>query len=106
MYRQGDVLLIPVSGKLLPAGARPVPRDARHRLVLALGEVTGHAHAVAARDAELFAAPDHADQGFLRIGSTSLLTHEEHRAIPLPPGLYGVVRQREDSPDAVRRVAD
>jgi hypothetical protein len=106
MYRQGDVLLIPVSGELLPAGARPVPRDARHRLVLALGEVTGHAHAVAARDAELFAVPDEVDRRFLRIGSTSLLTHEEHRAIPLPPGLYRVVRQREYSPEAVRRVAD
>jgi hypothetical protein len=105
VYRQGDVLLIPVSGEL-PAGARPVPRDARHRLVLALGEVTGHAHAVAARDAELFDAPDHADRGFLHIRSASLLTHEEHRAIALPPGLYRVVRQREYSPDAVRRVAD
>jgi hypothetical protein len=106
MYRQGDVLLIPISGELMPAGARPVPRDARGRLLLALGEATGHAHAVAARDAELLADPDDVDRRFLRIVSTGLLTHEEHHAIPLPPGLYRVVSQREYLPDAVRRVAD
>jgi hypothetical protein len=106
MYRQGDVLLIPVSHELLPAGARAVPRDARGRLVLALGEATGHAHALAARDAELLADPDDIDRRFLQIVSASLLTHEEHDAIPLPPGLYRVVRQREYSPGAVRQVAD
>jgi hypothetical protein len=46
------------------------------------------------------------DRRFLRIVSTSLLTHEEHRAIPLPPGLYRVARQREYSPDVIRHVAD
>jgi hypothetical protein len=106
MYRQGDVLLIPISGELVPTGARPVPRDARGRLVLARGEATGHVHAVAAYDAELLADPDDVDRRFLRIVSTGLLTHEEHRAIPLPPGLYRVARQREYSPDAVRYVAD
>lgn len=106
MYRQGDVLLIPISGELVPTDARPVPRDARGRLVLARGEATGHAHAVAAHDAELLADPDDVDRRFLRIVSTGLLTHEEHRTIPLPPGLYRVARQREYSPDAVRYVAD
>jgi hypothetical protein len=106
MYRQGDVLLIPVSSELMPAGARPVPRGAQGRLLLALGEATGHAHAVAARDAELLADPADVDRRFLRIVSTSLLTHEEHRAIPLPPGLYRVARQREYSPDVIRHVAD
>ena len=47
MFRQGDVLLVPVRPERLPGHARPLPRDARGRLVLALGEATGHAHAVA-----------------------------------------------------------
>jgi hypothetical protein len=64
MFRQGDVLLVPVRPERLPNHFRPLPRDARGRLVLALGEVTGHAHA----------------------------------AIPLPAGLYRVVRQREYAP--------
>lgn len=42
--RQGDVLLVPVSR--LPEGCTEVPND-RGRIVLAYGEVTGHAHAIA-----------------------------------------------------------
>jgi hypothetical protein len=41
--RQGDVLLVRVDVSV--AGTRHVPRDG-DRLVLAYGEVTGHAHAV------------------------------------------------------------
>jgi hypothetical protein len=93
MYRQGDILLVPA--ERLPANARPLSRDARGRLVLALGEATGHAHAVAAPDADLLADPDARDERFLRIVTDAQLTHEEHAAIPLPAGLYRVVRQRE-----------
>ncbi len=49
MYRQGDVLIVPVAQDAVPAHAAHAPRerrDGRGRLVLALGEVTGHAHAV------------------------------------------------------------
>ena len=95
MFRQGDVLLVPVPPERLPQHARPLPRDARGRLVLALGEATGHAHAVAAPDAELLGDPESVGERFLRIVTAAHLTHEEHAAIPLPPGLYRVVRQRE-----------
>lgn len=43
IIRQGDVLLSPV--KSLPAGCTEVPLD-KGRIVLAYGEVTGHAHAI------------------------------------------------------------
>jgi hypothetical protein len=85
---------------------QPVPRDVRGRLVLALGEATGHAHAVSARDAELLADPVEVDRRFLRIATEAMLTHEEHAAIPLPPGLYRVVQQREYVPGSFRAVAD
>lgn len=42
--RQGDVLLVPVAA--LPAGCTEVPQHGG-RIVLAYGEVTGHAHAIA-----------------------------------------------------------
>ena len=45
-YRQGDVLLIPTDA--IPEKAKRVTRDAG-RIVLAYGEVTGHAHAIASR---------------------------------------------------------
>lgn len=49
MFRQGDVLIVPLGEDAVPdhaVGAVSEPRDGRGRLVLALGEVTGHAHAV------------------------------------------------------------
>ena len=52
--RQGDVYLIPVVA--IPATATPVAREAG-RLILAHGEVTGHAHAILAPDAELLTTP-------------------------------------------------
>ena len=47
MYRQGDVLLAPIPA--LPVDAVSVPR--KGRIVLAEGEATGHAHAIAEPDA-------------------------------------------------------
>ena len=50
MYRQGDVLIVALAEGAVPEyalDAASEPRDGRGRLVLALGEVTGHAHAVA-----------------------------------------------------------
>ena len=44
--RQGDVLALGVEA--IPEDAKPVTRD-RGRVILAYGEVTGHAHAIAAR---------------------------------------------------------
>lgn len=106
MFRQGDVLLVPVPAWQLPGSVRPLPRDARGRLVLALGEATGHAHAVSARDAELLADPAEVGRRFLRIATEAVLAHEEHAPIPLPAGLYRVVQQREFVPGSFRPVAD
>lgn len=93
IYRQGDVLIISTSH--VPANLAPVARDAG-RIVLAYGEVTGHAHAILDRDAELLTAPN-TDDRFLRIMAASgvELRHEEHATITLPPGDYIVRRQRE-----------
>ncbi len=101
MYRQGDVLLIRVNH--IPLGALPEDR-ADGRIILAYGEATGHAHAIAEADAEVFS---HEGRRFVRIGlGGATLAHEEHGAIPLPAGEYRVVTQREYSPDENRNVAD
>ena len=99
-YRQGDVLLVPVSE--IPASATPQERD-KGRVVLAYGEVTGHAHAItkpgvtrlADGIAEYLSAPE---------GCT--LDHEEHSAIVIAPGNYRIIHQREYTPEAIVRVAD
>ena len=54
MFRQGDVLIIPV--KSIPKTAEPIARE-QGRVVLAHGEVTGHAHAIRDKQAALFRDP-------------------------------------------------
>jgi len=96
LIRQGDVLLVPVSQ---PTASQPVPR--RHgRLVLATGELSGHAHAIADDHAELVTAEGAAQLFLLVHGTPATLTHEEHTPLTVPPGAYRVVRQREYDPVA------
>jgi len=105
-FRQGDVYL-QKTDETIPAGAQPVQRD-RGRVVLAYGEVTGHAHVIEDEDVELFttATADAVDR-WLRVGPKgATLVHDEHGAITLPPGIYRTRIQREYSPEAIRNVAD
>jgi hypothetical protein len=99
MYRQGDVLLTKVSE--LPKKA--VEQKSEGRIVLAWGEVTGHAHAIASDVATLYQlGPDR----FVVAQPGAALTHEEHATINLTPGVYRVIQQREYVPGAFRNVAD
>ena len=105
MYRQGDVLLVRTDHPLGDK-ARPVPREAG-RVVLARGEATGHAHTISSPLAELFEERD--GRLYLRVSAGAepvRLIHEQHDAIALPPGVYEVRRQREYTPEAIRRVID
>lgn len=85
--RQGDVILMPVTkitGKKLS------------HLILAAGEVTGHAHRISEGCAELY---DHNGVLYLRVLSkTALLTHEEHQELHIPQGDWLVKIQREYIP--------
>ena len=106
IYRQGDVLVVPV--KAVPAGAETVARE-RGRAVLAHGEVTGHHHSIVDGSASLVTQGE-ADElrMWLRVTGTSAvaLEHQEHATIMVPPGVYEVVRQREYTPEEIRRVMD
>jgi hypothetical protein len=110
-FRQGDVLLLAVDPDDLPEKVRTVPREGG-RVVLAEGEVTGHAHAIHSPAATLLRAGTGAEASrFLRTSARVHLVHEEHAAIALPEGLYSIVIQREYvppeiSPVAFRRVVD
>lgn len=108
MYRQGDVLIVPVDERAVPARAKDVrgePRDGRGRLVLAFGEVTGHAHAIPG-PGRLVREPGPYGPFLLELPEGGRLVHEEHAPIVLPKGWYRVVRQREYVPGAYRIVAD
>jgi hypothetical protein len=108
IVRQGDVLLVPTTKK---PSARAQRVTDKGRVILAYGEVTGHAHEVVGVDnvdnvppMELFREPD--GRRLLVISKPAALRHEEHGAIDLAVGGYEVIRQREYSPEAIRNVAD
>lgn len=114
-YRQGDVFLIPVAA--IPKNAKEVARD-NGRVILAYGEVTGHAHQIAEPDvvgAVLLTSPRVApltetqvrdNATFLRLMRGAQLVHEEHATIDLPAGTYEVRHQREYTAWGERRVLD
>lgn len=98
-YRQGDVFLVKIAE--LPAHADEV--TASGRIVLAYGEVTGHAHAISAGQARMFVD---GDTRFLVVESSADLCHEEHATIQLESGVYRIVQQREYVPNSSRLVID
>lgn len=105
LYRQGDVLMRRVN-TIPPTATVPVPRE-DGRVILAHGEVTGHAHAIAEPAVEFLAADlDEMSRRFLKVESEAHVRHEEHATITLPPGNYEVTRQREYAPEAPIYVAD
>src|SRR5262245_59409498 len=101
MMRQGDVMLIPVIS--IPAGAKPGERD-KDRIVLAYGEVTGHAHAIAEPGVQIL---EYEGTRYIRVPKEGArLSHEEHRQIAVPAGDYEVRIQREYIPRTTRYVKD
>ena len=104
-FRQGDVLIEQIPA--LPQNLKPVSRE-NGRVILAHGEVTGHAHAITAKHVYQFSETGAAgDLTFLEIkNAMAALDHDEHSTIELPAGNYRVTRQREYSPEEIRRVAD
>jgi len=115
-FRQGDVLIERATS--LPNLNAPKPKESG-RVILAHGEVTGHAHEI---EVPKFATMHEIDAAIRQIGDLddsatmtqdgllvtrdTAVVHQEHAAIPLARGTYIVRRQREYSPEAVRNVAD
>lgn len=104
--RQGDVLLrrvesIPETAKV----AEKKDQAGNDRIVLAYGEVTGHAHAIHDLDVvDVFVTGE--GVMYLQVKEEAKLQHEEHGTIALPPGNYERTIQREYSPEAIRDVRD
>jgi hypothetical protein len=99
--RQGDVLLVRIEDSVdefLRDGHRrtQATEAIRGRVVLALGEATGHAHVIESENVALISA-EQAEELFLLVHGDApvALTHEQHDTLDIPPGVYRVVRQRE-----------
>src|SRR5947199_410963 len=104
LYRQGDVLLVGVEGFQIPRGMGALARE-HGRNVLAHGEATGHAHAIADEQAALV-SPSAEELYLLVYGKQAILAHDEHDPISVPRGVYRVIRQREYDPTAWARSRD
>jgi hypothetical protein len=107
MYRQGDVLLVPVDE--VPTAAVAENEEKEGLVILAYGEVTGHHHRFKSgggRRVRAYRMPNSEDR-FVTLRGNSRLVHEEHDAISVPPGNYQVIIQEEYiSESERRRVAD
>jgi len=101
VYRQGDVLIEALNGPL-PKGAEKVKPD-NGRVILAYGEVTGHAHAISSKLATMYRWKG---DELIEVKEGAVVTHEEHGAIALVPGVYRVRHQGEYTPAEIVRVGD
>ena len=99
MYRQGDVLLFSTIEKKTD-GKKVKPINGR--IVLVEGEATGHHHSVP----EVCEVVDAGERLWMVVPEEVELTHQEHNTIEVAPDTYWVVRQREYTPEEIRRVAD
>ena len=117
MVRQGDVLLIPITReqrKAMNTSTAPANRTREDGVVLAFGEVTGHAHVAKGPGVELSVQtrtelidPDRRWMGrqnvtteVLDVKNATEIVHEEHETLPLAPGAWEVRHQREYDPQA------
>ena len=101
--RQGDVMLVKVAS--LPKGAKDVtPKDGD--VILAHGEVTGHAHRIKRAEHPSARIFDVRAERYLQIAERVALTHEEHSAVFLEKGVYRQVFQFEEKRAEIQRVAD
>jgi hypothetical protein len=100
--RQGDVLLQPVDKP--PDGLKEISGP----IILAHGEVTGHAHVICLPDTERHKVRywDGGAERYIQVLERVTVTHEEHAPIVLEPGIYKQGFQVEDFGTEVRRVED
>jgi len=91
-----------VQVRSIPAEAKPL--TIKDRIVLAFGEVTGHAHQIV--DKAKARLLDFKAERFLQVLERTALKHEEHSAIFLEKGNYQQAFQVEEKRKEIQRVAD
>ena len=102
-YQQGDVIARQVTA--LPTGVQPRQPSPRG-IVLAEGEVTGHAHVAVGPELSCY---EKDGLLYLVIGEGGAgVQHEEHAPQQWAPGIYEIdrVREKDYLADMVRQVKD
>lgn len=94
--RHGDLLLKRVSD---------IPKTNKlEGKTLAEGETTGHKHTLQG----LVQLYGEKDVQFVEVKQDTILTHQEHKTVQVPEGVYELIHEREYNPfdEQVRRVVD
>ena len=103
---QGDILIQRIDS--LPEGLTEVAPQG-DRLIVTHSE-TGHHHVMARQTAAMYRLPEEIYECFLVVKEPTALEHlrphDTHEPIMFQPGTYRVRRQREYTPEGLRRVED
>lgn len=103
MFRQGDVLIVPV--KEIPDNTQPINMGSvKGVTTVMLGEATGHHHSF--YEPVEFTEEQRTGKRFLRLVEPVALKHQEHSPITVPPGKYEIRRQSEFDDGVWRKVRD
>ena len=103
LYQQGDVLVFTETA--IPENCKRVAPEIRG-IVLAEGEVTGHAHTI---DTTSICEMWKNDKGtWLNAKAPVTIKHQEHKAVTLPKGKYriGIVREIDPFAEEINKVRD
>jgi hypothetical protein len=104
LIQQGDVLFH--GGETMPKNVKPKEGTRPGLITFAEGEVTGHHHSCVADGVALF--EDNNGTMWVKTEQETTVTHQEHGAGTLSPGVYriGIVREVDPFSDEIRDVAD
>ncbi len=100
--RQGDVYVIGIND--IPKNYTEIKEDEKKGIILAHGEVTGHAHAIKNTYGIKMVASN--EKTFLMAIKNFEVTHEEHYKFNMPFGNYRVIKQKEYIQKTEREVTD
>lgn len=92
IYRHGDVLIYKLDQELNNVNDKVIKQ-----LILAEGEVTGHAHRLTG-DVEIIQNKPINGEMIFQVNDSAVLSHEEHDKIVLSQGVYLKVNQVEYNP--------
>jgi hypothetical protein len=91
-FQHGDVLLQEVAS--IPAGVVQLPH--RNPVIVAYGETTGHRHIIQSASTRVWVLTRNGiDEMFVEIQAPVTITHDEHKPLPIPQGIYRVGRVKE-----------
>ena len=104
--QHGDVLLKPMDK--LPSGCKRQEREGVG-LVIARGEMTGHNHVITDKGATVWMLEKNGVSNlYLEVAEPVVITHEEHKPLEIPTGIYeiGRVKEYDYLAEMERRVVD